>query len=211
LPWFTDQEKKRLLEQQTSLDSIRLLTWQDFELLVAQAYRRKGFQVIENGQRGADGGIDLIISKEGQTHIVQCKQWRTQKIGVKVVREMFGVLTAEVASTVIIICCGDFTADALNFANHKPIELINGKQLAELVAGAQCSAGIPVSWQPIHSSQPSVPKVTSKRLPPSAKIDSTCPNCTSELVLRTAKVGPNAGNKFLGCSSFPACRFIHAA
>jgi restriction system protein len=113
---------------------------------------------------------------------------------------MFAVLTAEVASSVIIICCGDFTADAIHFAVHKPIELINGKPLTELIAGVQCSAGIQ-----------SIPMLTSKSLASTAKIDSTCPRCTGQLVLRTAKLGPNAGNKFLGCSSFPPWRFIHGA
>lgn len=35
-----------------------------------------------------------------------------------------------------------------------------------------------------------------------------CPRCGSELVMRTAKKGNNAGEKFWGCSSFPKCRFI---
>lgn len=33
-----------------------------------------------------------------------------------------------------------------------------------------------------------------------------CPKCGSELVLRTAKRGENAGNQFWGCSAYPACR-----
>ena len=35
-----------------------------------------------------------------------------------------------------------------------------------------------------------------------------CPRCGSELVLRTAKRGNNAGNQFYGCSNFPKCRYI---
>lgn len=35
-----------------------------------------------------------------------------------------------------------------------------------------------------------------------------CPQCGAELVLRTAKKGSNAGNKFWGCSSFPKCKYI---
>ena len=35
-----------------------------------------------------------------------------------------------------------------------------------------------------------------------------CPKCGSKLILRTAKKGNNAGNKFYGCSSFPKCRYI---
>ena len=35
-----------------------------------------------------------------------------------------------------------------------------------------------------------------------------CPKCGSKLVLRTAKKGPNAGNQFYGCSSYPGCKYI---
>ena len=36
---------------------------------------------------------------------------------------------------------------------------------------------------------------------------SVCPKCGSELVVRTAKKGPNAGSQFVGCSGYPSCRF----
>ncbi len=35
-----------------------------------------------------------------------------------------------------------------------------------------------------------------------------CPRCGGQLVLRTAKKGDNAGNRFYGCSNFPKCRYI---
>ena len=35
-----------------------------------------------------------------------------------------------------------------------------------------------------------------------------CPKCGGQLVERVAKQGKNAGNKFLGCSNFPKCRYI---
>jgi hypothetical protein len=38
-----------------------------------------------------------------------------------------------------------------------------------------------------------------------------CPKCGSKLVERTAKKGPNAGLKFLGCESYPRCRFTRNA
>ena len=34
-----------------------------------------------------------------------------------------------------------------------------------------------------------------------------CPRCGGKLVLRTAKNGKNAGNKFYGCSNYPSCRY----
>ncbi|MBL8157562.1 MAG: topoisomerase DNA-binding C4 zinc finger domain-containing protein, partial [Anaerolineae bacterium] len=32
-----------------------------------------------------------------------------------------------------------------------------------------------------------------------------CPKCGSTMVLRTAKNGANAGNRFWGCSNYPKC------
>ena len=35
-----------------------------------------------------------------------------------------------------------------------------------------------------------------------------CPNCGSQMVLRTAKKGTNVGEKFWGCPNYPECRTI---
>lgn len=35
-----------------------------------------------------------------------------------------------------------------------------------------------------------------------------CPRCGGDLVLKTAKKGANAGNRFWGCANFPKCRYI---
>ena len=37
-----------------------------------------------------------------------------------------------------------------------------------------------------------------------------CPRCGKPLVVRTAKRGPNAGNRFYGCSGFPGCHYTQA-
>lgn len=38
-----------------------------------------------------------------------------------------------------------------------------------------------------------------------------CPKCGSNLVERTARKGPKAGSKFLGCENYPKCRFTKNA
>lgn len=52
-------------------------------------------------------------------------------------REMYGVMVAKRATGVIIITSGFFTQEAQSFAIGKPVELIEGNQLAPLVAGVQ--------------------------------------------------------------------------
>ncbi len=176
------RRKAKQLDAQKSIETIRQLHWRNFEELVAEAYRRQGYRVTEGGF-GADGGIDLELRKGEERVLVQCKQWKAQKVGVSVVREMFGVLTASNADKVIVICSGKFTQQAIDFASDKPIELITGNELLSLVKDAQAEPII----APVQQA--------------------SCPRCGSELVERQAKRGTNAGNTFLGCSSFPKCRY----
>ena len=69
----------------------------------------------------------------GSVPTVQCKHWKTQKVDVRVVREMYGVMTAERASGAIIITSGLFTQDVRIFAEDKPIDLVEGYQLSDLI------------------------------------------------------------------------------
>lgn len=181
--------KKQLLDKQTSIQSIRSLEWKEFEELVAEAYRRKYFTVIENHSAGADGGIDIRLQRDGQLHLVQCKQWKSQKVGVSVIREMYGVMTAESASSVIVVTSGIFTQEAKNFADGKPIDLVDGSQLEILIGQVQASEKLIITPPPIPASNP------------------FCPRCHNKLILRVAKKGSNAGNQFYGCSLFPKCRY----
>jgi restriction system protein len=82
-----ERRRRRRLETRTGLDSIAALGWRDFERLVGEAFRRQGYAVEETGLGGADGGIDLILRRDGKRSLVQCKRWRREKVPVNVVRE----------------------------------------------------------------------------------------------------------------------------
>ncbi|MCB2141462.1 DUF2034 domain-containing protein [bacterium] len=194
--------KRQLLDRQSNIASIRELSWKEFEELLGEAYRRKGYIVRENHIPGPDGGIDLFLEKGTRRHLVQCKQWRNRKVGVKIVREMFGVMTAERADSVIVVSSGDFTQDAIKFAAGKPIDLIDGHKLQDLVQTVQASPSA-VALAPKPRPEPPEPSVK-----PDARL---CPRCGSALVLRQSKKGPNAGNHFWGCSGFPNCRHTEAS
>jgi len=187
---FNSWRKRKLLDTQKSVATIRDLSWKEFEELVAEAYRRQGYQVVENNRGGADGGVDIWLKKDGALHLIQCKQWKSQKIGVKVVRELYGVMTAEGAASASVVCSGMYTQEAKNFVTGKSIDLVDGPQLEVMIRQVQ----------PVQSSA-TVPNCKS------APVSSSCPRCGSELVRRRARKGKNAGNEFYGCSTFPKCRY----
>ena len=80
------------VSQAKEADALDGMSWQEFEILVGEAFRLQGYRVAETGGAGADGGVDLVLSKGGEKFLVQCKQWKAYKVGVDVVRELYGVM-----------------------------------------------------------------------------------------------------------------------
>jgi restriction system protein len=63
--------KRKLLDSQASIDTIRDLKSKEFEEVVGEAYRRQGYAVYEYTGAGPDGGIDLTLKKNGEVIFVQ--------------------------------------------------------------------------------------------------------------------------------------------
>lgn len=189
--FFSRRRRQQLFDTQTGLDSLSRMNWREFEMLVGEAFRRRGWDVEETGLGGKDGGIDLILRKQDRFELVQCKQWRSRQVGAAKVREMWGLVDHHDADGVHIVCIGAFTPDATKFAEGKAIELINGQRLLELIL-------------------PGPPPSTSVSKLPTANVgvDVTssapaCPDCGSAMLLRKNK---RNSESFWGCSVFPACR-----
>lgn len=122
--------------------ALELLTWREFEQLVGEFFRRKGFHVERRDGHEPDGGIDLVASIGDDRYLVQCKHWRVQRVGVKVVREICGVAAAENAAGVFVVTSGTFTEEAQRFVeeNRIDIELIAGDQLRRMIQGLEMVA-----------------------------------------------------------------------
>lgn len=116
----------------TGAASVRAMSWPEFELLVGEVFRRRGYRVEERGGRGRDGGVDLIARRGGEAVLVQCKHWRSKQVGVGVVRELPGSMTALGAKAGSVVTSGRFTAEAERFAADQGLELLDGESLRSL-------------------------------------------------------------------------------
>jgi restriction system protein len=181
-------------------DALDGITWQEFEILVGESFRRQGYQVTEKGGGGADGGIDLMLRKGSEKFFVQCKQWKAFTVGVTVVRELYGVMAAKGAAGGFVVTSGKFTAEATDFAKGRNITLVDGPTLTTMIRaakGANNKGATAASVKP--SPAPAMPTEARSVTP-------SCPVCSKTMVQRTAKKGVNAGQVFWGCSGYPACR-----
>lgn len=136
--WHRHQRKRLLagVARDRSADPLGPIGWLEFERLVGEAFRRDGYRVVETGGAGADGGFDLVLVKGGEKHLVQCKHWRAFKVGVRVVRELYGVMAATGAAGGFVVTSGRFTAQAERFAVGCKVTLIDGPKLRKLIRQA---------------------------------------------------------------------------
>lgn len=120
-----------------SLQLIELLEWKRFEELCAAYFEVKGHTVKLSGL-GADGGVDFYIyGQSGKSSkplgIVQCKAWSSNRIGVKSIRELFGIMADVGCPMGIFIATTSFTPEAETFAAGKRIQLLDAKQMLRLI------------------------------------------------------------------------------
>ena len=170
------------------------LSWQEFELLVGELFRRQGYTVQMCSGDGADGGVDLRVTRNDHATLVQCKHWRVYRVGPAPVRELFGVMVSERANRAVLLTTGRFTQDAVAFAQGKPLELIDGKRLAELVEQrryAETGDLLDVASWVGNFARTAV--ITNP----------VCPFCCETMVLRTWST---TRERFWGCREYPRCR-----
>jgi hypothetical protein len=106
-----------------------------FENELAAVYRTLGYGV-ETTKATGDQGIDLILTKNGATVLVQCKGHR-RPIGVGAIRDLYGTLIHHKADRAVLACPAGFTQGVIDFVEGKPIDLISARELVRMAENTQ--------------------------------------------------------------------------
>ncbi|SFS82869.1 restriction endonuclease [Paenibacillus sp. 453mf] len=98
-----------------------------FEEVVAEIFHKKGFTVTLT-PRTRDGGKDIYAIQNGmfgrQLFVIECKRYSsTNKVGVELVRGIYGVKVAERATAAMLVTTSTFSKDAIDFASPLKYEL----------------------------------------------------------------------------------------
>jgi|SRR5467141_822537 len=184
--WLERRGDKSRFDGQTGVESVRRLSWQEFERLLGEFYRRQGYKVRQRGGPVSDGGADLELHKGHERLLVQAKHWKTWVVRLPQVRELWGAVADEHADGAILVTSGSFTDDARRWTSGKNLTLVDGKQLATAIASIQTD-----------STSQFVARGTEPR---------TCTKCGRPMAERIAKRGSLAGQPFWGCTGYPQCR-----
>jgi restriction system protein len=80
--------------------------------------------------------------------VIQAKRYNT--IGVSAVRDLYGTVQNEGASKGILVTTNGYGKSSFEFANGKPLELLDGANLLYLLAGhagGEATIEVPDDWK----------------------------------------------------------------
>lgn len=165
------------------------IEWRRFEAVVETLFAQAGFET-HSQSHGADGGVDIWLHSRhavGPVSVVQCKHWQGKPVGVKEMREFFGVMSSHKLQRGTYATTSRFTSDALAFAMANGINAQDGDGLLKLIAQR-------------------TPDQQAQLLAVAYEGEYWKPTCASCGVKMTERASRNKGSRFWGCVNYPSCK-----
>lgn len=199
--WLASRDRAlrhRRLTQTSNAHRLSILMPDEMADLAAELFRQQGYVVTENKRPDlADGGVDFEILKEGKVTLVQVKHWR-QEVGVKDVRELWGIVASERAAGGVLIGTSGFSARAREFAAGKELRLIDGPEFLEL------RSQLPRISRDLGEPDPLVSQGYARHVaglhPPA------CGTCGKPMVVVTRLQDTTVVYQLWGCPDYPKCQ-----
>lgn len=133
-------KKKKLHELREEIKLIQEVSWDQFKEMVAEAYKRSGYMFLGNGPFSSDPAVDLFMRKGANIYIIQCRYWRNRKLGIREVKKFQAILQKKQAVGGFLLTTGIFTREARHYCLSRPINLVDGIALVDLLGFSKTEA-----------------------------------------------------------------------
>jgi restriction system protein len=145
-------EESDVLSQLDERPNLAELTPTEFESLITNLFTQMGLET-KTTRPSRDGGVDCVAYDPrpifGGKVVIQAKRYKNT-VGVSAVRDLFGTVHNEGASKGILVCTSGYGKASFDFANGKPLELLDGGNLLYLLkehADVDARIEFPENWE----------------------------------------------------------------
>lgn len=128
-----ERERLKKLKNGADLDNLKMMPHRDFEYYIADLFSSKGYEATVTSA-SVDGGIDIILRKEGYISIVECKRYATKKIGRPDIQKFHSALIDIQAQEGFYVTTSSFANTAVYYVANKPIILTDSQQLINIIS-----------------------------------------------------------------------------
>ena len=111
-----------------TLEQARALPGEEFRKALAEGFKRDGFSAER-----ANGGADVVLTKNGMVTLVACKRWKAGRTGIEPLREFESATRERGAHARMYVAVGEVTDNARTFAAQNRIQLLQEEDLAKLL------------------------------------------------------------------------------
>jgi restriction system protein len=125
--------KRTFHDLKEEIKSIQELSWSQFKEQVSKAYAYAGYLILDNDPFTSDPSFELVMRKSANLYLLQSRYWRNRKIGLREVKKLYSLMHEKQASGIFLLTTGIFTREARRYAIGRPINLVDGLQLVELL------------------------------------------------------------------------------
>ena len=114
-----------------SLDALRGLSRRDFQAALVASFSQQGYAV--ETQAAAGGPVTLLLLKDDRKILVQCRHRTDAQAGADAIERLHEAMMAEGATGGLIVTSTVLSSGAKAVAADKPIGVIEGRAVLELV------------------------------------------------------------------------------
>jgi len=188
----TRKKEASSVEERKSFSDLQELSWNEFRDYIICLFEKLGYSL--DGNAGpSDKRADLKLKNNTGTSLVCCKKYYVKKIPLSMVFEFYMSMIREPALELgYFITTGTFTREARDYAEGKPLILIDGDRLRDFVRIADS-----IDARERAAIQSNLNKT-----------GYTCPACGEQMFLRAVTSGSDTPTQFWGCSAYPVCKAL---
>jgi restriction system protein len=128
-----------VVEKLSEGSNLAAMDWEDFEHLIREIFEKEFSAVggeVKVTQASRDRGVDAVVFDpdpiRGGKIVIQAKRYAFT-VDVSAVRDLYGTILNEGAGKGILVTTSDYGPEAYEFAQGKPITLLNGSNLLHLL------------------------------------------------------------------------------
>jgi restriction system protein len=134
--WIWRRTRAAEVETPASAPNHQRMNAREFEQLVGEAFQLQGYQPIDSGR-----GDQLVLRRERETVLVECRHWQAAKVGVEAVDALRRAMAGRGAGGGFLVTSGRFARDAIALAAGCNVRLVDGAALTGLLDKARSARG----------------------------------------------------------------------